>query len=149
MPIKLNTPVTLGNLSPTNCSFVKNSILTGINLIKDEVVDAIVTNPINKYIMKKSGFDFPGHTEFLGYLSKLKTEPIMLLEAKKLRVVPLTTHVPLKEVSKKITKNFIIKKIQMIESNLKVVKNLQTKIFISGLNPHAGDRKSEKRKSSK
>ena len=140
LPLKLKNNVIHGKLDIKNCSFVKESILTCVNLIKNNFAHAIVTNPINKYIMKKSGFIFEGHTEYLGSLSTEKNEPIMLLESKELKVVPLTTHIPLSEVSKKITKEILIKKIQIIDEELKMNFDInKPKIFVSGLNPHSGD----------
>ena len=86
-PLKVKNDVIEGELDVNNCSFVKESILTCVNLIKNGFAHAIVTNPINKYIMKKSGFVFEGHTEYLGSLSTKKKDPIMLLESKELKVV--------------------------------------------------------------
>ncbi len=140
-PLKVKKNVIHGKLDIKNCSFVQESILTSINLIKNNFAQAIVTNPINKYIMKKSGFIFEGHTEYLGSLSTIKKDPIMLLESKKLKVIPLTTHIPLREVSKKINKEILIKKIQIINEELKINFNInKPKIFVSGLNPHSGDK---------
>ena len=51
--------------------------------------------------MKSNNFKFNGHTEYLGHLSKFSKKPVMLLESDKLRVVPLTTHIPISLVSKK------------------------------------------------
>ena len=140
LPLKLKNNVNNGELDIKNCSFVKESILTCVKLIKNNFAHAIVTNPINKYIMKKSGFIFEGHTEYLGSLSTKKNNPIMLLESKTLKVVPLTTHIPLSEVSKKINKETLIKRIQIINEELKINFNIKKpKIFVSGLNPHSGD----------
>ena len=76
LPIKLKKKSIPGELEEKNCSFVKNSILKSVDLVQSCLADAIVTNPINKFIMKKSGFKYPGHTEFLATLSKIKSIPV-------------------------------------------------------------------------
>ena len=77
---------------------------------------------------------------FLATLSKIKTDPIMLLESKKLRVIPLTTHIAIKEVPKLIKKDFLITKLKIIFEELQNTLNIsKPKIIVSGLNPHSGD----------
>ena len=140
LPMKLKKKSIPGQLDEKNCPFVKDSILKSVNLVQNSLADAIVTNPINKYIMKKSGFKYPGHTEYLAKLSKVKTNPIMLLESKKLRVIPLTTHVAIKDVPKLIKKDFIISKLKIIYNELQnTFKIKKPKILVSGLNPHSGE----------
>ena len=70
---------------------------------------------------------------------KFKTEKIaMLIYNKKLSVCPITTHLPLKLVSKKISKNLIIEKIILINNFYKKMFKYKPKIAILGLNPHCG-----------
>ena len=140
MPIKLHKKVIPGILNKKNSDFVINSIKTSVNLLFRKKADAIVTNPINKFIMKSNNFKFNGHTEYLGYLSKFNKEPVMLLESDKLRVVPITTHVPISLVSKKLNEKMIIEKIKILNNELiEIYKIKNPKIYISGLNPHSGD----------
>ena len=140
IPIKLNERSFPGILNKNNSNFVKNSIETSVNLLLQKKANAVVTNPINKFIMKSDNFKFNGHTEYLGYLSKLKKNPVMMLEAEKLRVVPLTTHIPISSVSKNLNVKMIIKKIIVLNEELiKIYKIKNPKIYISGLNPHSGD----------
>ena len=140
IPIKLNEKSFPGILNKKNSDFVKNSIKTSVNLILEKKANAIVTNPINKFIMKSNSFKFNGHTEYLGYLSKINKKPVMMLEADRLRVVPLTTHIPINSVSKKLNAKMIIEKIIILSKELtKIYKIKNPKIFISGLNPHSGD----------
>ena len=90
--------------------------------------------------MKSNNFKFNGHTEYLGHLSKFSKQPIMMLESDKLRVVPLTTHIPISSVSKKLNKKMIIEKINILNNELiNIYKIKKPKIYISGLNPHSGD----------
>ena len=92
-----------------NSSFTKSSILKAVEIHNKSIASAIVTNPINKYLMYKSGFNFEGHTDFLGSLSIKKKNPVMMLATNGLKTLPLTIHVPLKKVAEMITKELINK----------------------------------------
>ena len=140
IPIKLNEKIYPGILNKKNSHFVINSIKSSVNFLLQKKANAIVTNPINKFIMKSTNFKFNGHTEYLGHLSKFNKKPIMMLESEKLRVVPLTTHIPISSVSKKLNKKMIIEKINILNNELiNIYKIKKPKIYISGLNPHSGD----------
>ena len=140
IPIKLKENIIPGKLNKKNSEFVVNSIKTCINLIQENKADAIVTNPINKFIMKSNKFKFNGHTEYLGHLSKNRKVPIMLLESKKLKVVPITTHIPINSVSKNLTIQTLIEKIVILNKDLiHLYKIKKPRIYVSGLNPHSGD----------
>jgi 4-hydroxythreonine-4-phosphate dehydrogenase len=138
--IPINDIVRLGKPSIVNCKFIKSSILKCIELESKTSVSAIVTNPINKKIMYKSGFKYAGHTEFLASHSKINTQPVMMLVAQDLKTVPLTIHVPISEVSGLISKELIIKTVKIVAKDLTEYFGInKPKIFITGLNPHAGE----------
>ncbi|MGY9027485.1 MAG: 4-hydroxythreonine-4-phosphate dehydrogenase PdxA [Candidatus Puniceispirillales bacterium] len=138
--IPINDIVRLGKPSIVNCEFIKSSILKCIELESKTSVSAIVTNPINKKIMYKSGFKYAGHTEFLASHSKINTQPVMMLVAQDLKTVPLTIHVPISEVSGLISKELIIKTVKIVAKDLTEYFGInKPKIFITGLNPHAGE----------
>jgi 4-hydroxythreonine-4-phosphate dehydrogenase len=138
--IPINDIVRLGKPSIVNCEFIKSSILKCIELESKTSVSAIVTNPINKKTMYKSGFKYAGHTEFLASHSKINTQPVMMLVAQDLKTVPLTIHVPISEVSGLISKELIIKTVKIVAKDLTEYFGInKPKIFITGLNPHAGE----------
>lgn len=140
IPIQLSEKTIPGILNKKNSDFVLKSIKMSVDFLLQKKANAVVTNPINKFIMKSNNFKFNGHTEYLGYLSKLKKKPIMMLESQRLRVVPLTTHIPISSVSKKLNKKMIIEKINILNDELiNIYKIKNPKIYISGLNPHSGD----------
>ena len=140
IPIKLNEKIIPGILNKKNSDFVLKSIKMSVDFLLQKKANAVVTNPINKFIMKSNNFKFNGHTEYLGHLSKFNKKPIMMLESDKLRVVPLTTHIPISSVSKKLNKKMIIEKINILNDELiNIYKIKNPKIYISGLNPHSGD----------
>lgn len=102
-------------------------------------IDVLVTAPISKDAMQKSGFKFPGHTEYLADLAG-QEEALMLMISPSLRVGLVTTHIPLKEVSTSITVDKIVQKIIAFNSSLKKDFGIQRpKIAVLGINPHAGE----------
>jgi 4-hydroxythreonine-4-phosphate dehydrogenase len=102
-------------------------------------VDVLVTAPISKEAMAKSGFQFPGHTEYLADLSG-EDQALMVMVADQLRVALATVHVPLKEVHSTLSRNLIIDKIRSFDASLrKDFGVVRPKIAVFGLNPHAGE----------
>ena len=92
--------------------------------------------------MKKTliinGFKYPGHTEYLGKVSNKR--PLMIMLNKKLKVATLTTHIPISQVPKKITKSNLEKTIKVYIKSLKLDFGLSDpKVVVSSLNPHNGE----------
>ena len=140
IPIKLENEIKFGIPDVKNFSFIKSSIIVTTNLCMNGIADAIVTNPINKNIMHRSGFNFEGHTDFLASLSIKKKNPVMMLVSKGLKTLPLTIHVPLKDVSKLITKELIFSKVKVAVEDLEIFFAIKKpSIIVTGLNPHAGE----------
>ncbi len=109
------------------------------------VVDAVygklhglLTMPINKFWAKLAGFSYEGQTEFLAQACNVR-EYAMLMYSEKLKVVPFTTHIPLREVPDRIKKDDIIKKVKLIDREFKRLFGLEPTVGVLGLNPHAGD----------
>ena len=122
------------------------SIETAVRWIKDGMARAIVTLPINKKSLYDAGFDYPGHTEFLGALCEKWEEratplrPVMMLAGPELRAVPVTIHIPLKDVAVQLSEHDIVETVRITAVDLRDrmgVKN--PRIAISGINPHAGE----------
>ncbi len=106
---------------------------------------AIVTAPISKAVLYQSGFDHPGHTEFLGVLASRhwpghQYHPVMMIASELLRVVPLTIHVPLESVPGLITRQRIFETVRTTHQALRRDFGIETpRIAVCGLNPHAGE----------
>jgi 4-hydroxythreonine-4-phosphate dehydrogenase len=105
---------------------------------------AIVTNPVAKNVLYKSGFAEPGHTEFLAKLVQETTgqslRPVMLLWSPELAVVPVTIHLPLKEIFKELSTELIVETARIVAHDLRTRFRLaQPRLAIAGLNPHAGE----------
>jgi 4-hydroxythreonine-4-phosphate dehydrogenase len=102
-------------------------------------VDAIVTAPISKETMAATGSSFPGHTEFLAYLTRTHP-PVMMLAGPKLRVVALTTHCALSEAPGRLTRELIEVQVSIVHRDLGRYFGLKSpRIALCGLNPHAGE----------
>ena len=104
-----------------------------IKLLKNNVSNKLINGPISKKTFLKKKFN--GITEYLA--NKTNTKKFaMIIYNKNLSVCPLTTHLPIKHVSKKINKLEIINKVKLIDSFWKKKFNKKVKIGATGLNPH-------------
>jgi len=102
-------------------------------------LDAVTTCPINKKAINVAGYPFAGHTELLAHLVQAPSVAMMFLGSR-WKVVLVTTHLPLKEVSKWITQDRIFLKIRLTAEGLrKYFKIPHPKIAVLGLNPHCGE----------
>ncbi|MEM6617073.1 MAG: 4-hydroxythreonine-4-phosphate dehydrogenase PdxA [Pseudomonadota bacterium] len=119
------------------------AIKTAVALAKTGEASAIVTNPINKDAFASIGFEFPGHTEYLGHLcsnDSYKPKPVMMLASPQLRVVPTTIHIPLSEVPAHLTADLLEQTIKITVGSLRRDFGIEApRIAVAGLNPHAGE----------
>jgi 4-hydroxythreonine-4-phosphate dehydrogenase len=105
---------------------------------------AVVTNPVAKSILYRSGFAEPGHTEYLAKLAAemmgIAAQPVMMLWSPELAVVPVTIHLPLREVMTRLTTELITSTGQIVARDLKERFGIaRPRLAIAGLNPHAGE----------
>jgi len=103
------------------------------------LIDVLVTAPINKDNIQSDNFKFPGHTEYLA--ERFKTSNcLMLMVSETMKIGVVTTHMPLSEVSKHITKDAILAKLRIMAHSLNQDFGInKPRIAVFGLNPHAGD----------
>jgi 4-hydroxythreonine-4-phosphate dehydrogenase len=105
---------------------------------------AVVTNPVAKNVLYSWGFAEPGHTEFLGRLVHEATgkslRPVMMLWSPELAVVPVTIHLPLKEIFQQLSTDLIVETGRIVAHDLVSRFGLtRPRLAIAGLNPHAGE----------
>ncbi|OJT99229.1 MAG: 4-hydroxythreonine-4-phosphate dehydrogenase PdxA [Rhizobium sp. 63-7] len=105
---------------------------------------AVVTNPIAKSVLYDAGFRFPGHTEFLADLAERATGkpslPVMLLAGPKLKAVPVTIHIPLKDVPAALDAELLLDTCRITHADLKHRFGIAApRLAVAGLNPHAGE----------
>ena len=121
-----------------NVPAIIESLNLSIKLAKQKKVAGIVTLPVMKKTLIINGFNYPGHTEYLGKVSNKR--PLMIMLNKKLKVATLTTHIPITQVPKKITKSNLEKTIKIYIESLKLDFGLtDPKVAVSSLNPHNGE----------
>ena len=136
--MKLNVKNNPGKLNPSNSEYVINTIKMAASLCLEKKVKCMVTGPISKSVLNDGGFKISGHTEFLAKICKSKS--VMMLMNSYMKVALHTTHVPLKNVNRYITKSSLIETIQIINKDLKKKFKIDNpKILVTGLNPHAGE----------
>ncbi|OGC04679.1 4-hydroxythreonine-4-phosphate dehydrogenase PdxA [candidate division WOR-1 bacterium RIFOXYA12_FULL_43_27] len=105
-----------------------------VELALKKEISAIATAPISKAAINKAGYRFAGHTEFFAKRTRTKNYAMMFV-ADPFWVVLATTHIPLNQVSKKITKERILNVIKLAHRARK-----SARIAVAGLNPHAGEK---------
>ena len=106
-------------------------------------VSAIVTNPIQKEALYAAGFRHQGHTDYLAHLSAKAGHPVqevMMLVAGDLRAIPVTVHIPLKDVAGSLTTGSILAQARVTARDLRHYFGIASpRLAVTGLNPHAGE----------
>ncbi len=128
----------IGRINKMAARAAVDYIKKAVSLARKRKLDAIVTAPINKEGLNKAGFKFSGHTELLAHLTRTKNYAMMLVGGP-LRVVLVTTHLPLNEVSRSLNKEKIYQTIELAWDNMKYFGIKKPRIGVVGLNPHAGE----------
>ncbi len=101
---------------------------------------ALITCPLNKAMLNKAGFVFPGHTEFLAQRSGLAQDAIcMYFHAPRLSVGLVTTHPPLRDVAGLVTAGRVMLCARLIREFLEKTGKKDKPLAVCGLNPHAGE----------
>ncbi len=144
--VPLDTPVTAspGKPDASSAPAAIASIRRAVSDVLAGRAGAIVTNPVAKNVLYRSGFAEPGHTEFLARLAQEATgkavTPVMMLWSSELAVVPVTIHLPLKDVPMRVTTNLIVETGRIVVRDLKNRFGIaKPRLAVAGLNPHAGE----------
>jgi 4-hydroxythreonine-4-phosphate dehydrogenase len=139
--IPTSAPVTAiaGRPDETNAAAVTQAIEIAVSACLTGEAAALVTAPIHKAVLNAAGFAFPGHTEFLAYLTGAR-RAVMMLASDKLRVVPLTIHMPIAKVPGAISKQAVFETGEIVLTALRRDFGLlNPRLAVAGLNPHAGE----------
>ena len=106
-------------------------------------VSGIVTNPIQKEALYQAGFRHQGHTDYLAHLSAShghRVQEVMMLVAEDLRAIPVTVHIPLKDVATALTGEAIMAQARVTARDLRQYFGIaRPRLAFTGLNPHAGE----------
>ena len=135
---KEDVEVVPGQINEIGGKYSFLSLKESVASLRSEVIDLLVTAPINKENIQSDDFNFAGHTEYLE--SELEGESLMILMSGKLRVGLITGHIPVSEISKSITPELIKAKVALMYNTLVQDFGIsKPKIAVLGLNPHCGD----------
>jgi 4-hydroxythreonine-4-phosphate dehydrogenase len=138
---KLNIlDVKISNSSISKKKYILDCIDLAHEFSLKRKIRGFITAPINKNVLGKN---FLGVTEYLAYKNKVENKEIMLIYNKKLSVVPLTTHLEIKDIFKNITFSLIKNKILSLSENYKKTFKKNPRIALLGLNPHNSENKSD------
>ena len=134
-----NTRVELGKSTREAGESSFNALDAACIDLEQGLIDVLVTAPINKDNIQSENFDFPGHTEFLAQRFKTNNY-LMLMVSETMKMGVVTTHMPLSEVAKHITKEAVLSKLRILSRTLQQDFAVpRPRIAVFGLNPHAGD----------
>jgi len=133
------TKIKLGVVSRVYGRASIDYIAKAVSLIGRKKADILITGPIHKHAAELAGFKYSGHTEYLAHLSSTKDYAMMLIGGP-LKVILVTTHLPIKEVPSRLNRNRIAAIIELAAASLKHnFKIRNPRIAVCGLNPHAGE----------
>jgi len=144
LAIPAGAAVTAGKPDSASASGTIAAIERGVELTMTGRTAAMVTNPIAKSVLYGAGFKFPGHTEFLADLghrvSGQPVTPVMMIAGPELRTIPVTIHIPLRQVAEALTTRMVYQTCRIADHDLRVRFGLKKpRLAVSGLNPHAGE----------
>lgn len=133
------TDIQFGKASKEGGQYAIKALERAADDLKEGKIDGLVTAPINKHSMHLADFPYPGHTEYLS--KKLgQGKSLMMMVSPNLKVALVTNHLALGEVTDKINKDIIRKKINLLHKTLIQDYGIEKPVIaVLGLNPHAGD----------
>jgi len=135
----LAAPVTPGQLDARNSAHVLALLDAALECCMSGHFDALVTGPVHKGIINDAGIPFTGHTEYLAEKSGAK-KVVMMLTGGGLRVALATTHLPVSEISRAITRTELTAVLRVLYADLTHKFGItKPHVAVCGLNPHAGE----------
>jgi 4-phospho-D-threonate 3-dehydrogenase / 4-phospho-D-erythronate 3-dehydrogenase len=128
-----------GQLTDTGGTYAVKSLVSAVEALKDKKIEGLITAPIHKKNIQSADFSFTGHTPFLRQFFNVK-DVLMLMSSDNFRVGLVTEHVPVSEITKFISREAILSKLNILKDSL--IRDFgidKPRIAVLGLNPHAGD----------
>ncbi len=128
-----------GQLTDVGGNYAIKSLTAAVEALRDRKIQGLVTAPIHKKNTQSANFNFTGHTPYLKHAFNVN-DVLMLMVSESFRVGLVTEHVPVKDITKYITRENILSKLNILRDSL--VKDFgidKPRIAVLGLNPHAGD----------
>jgi 4-hydroxythreonine-4-phosphate dehydrogenase len=144
--VALRNPVraVAGSPDPANAPSIIEAIDRAVADVFADKASGIVTLPIAKKPLYEAGFNHPGHTEYLAMLAERHSGapcmPVMMIAGPQLRTVPVTIHMPLRDVFEALTGDLIIRTAMIVADGLRRRFGIaHPRLAVAGLNPHAGE----------
>lgn len=139
LPLSCDAEVVAGLLNPKNASYVMEMLTLGADKCMSGEFSALITAPVNKAVINQAGFTFTGHTEFFAERCQ-SAQVVMMLACDVMKVALVTTHLPLKDVAGAVNQTLIFDVIKQLHAALLLDFGIDNpKIYVAGLNPHAGE----------
>ena len=136
--VALPAAVVAGRIDTRNVPYVLAQLDIAVQGCLHGSFDALVTGPVNKAAICRADIPFQGHTEYLA--RACDCDSVMLLEAEALRIALATTHIPLCEVPKQLSRDLLTKTIRILHDDMRRRFKMDApRIAVCGLNPHAGE----------
>ncbi|WP_346906573.1 4-hydroxythreonine-4-phosphate dehydrogenase PdxA [uncultured Roseibium sp.] len=144
VPLEAKFTAAIGAPDTANAAGIIESIDRAVGDAMAGRAGAVVTAPIAKKPLYEAGFRYPGHTEYLAALAEQHTgqaiRPVMMLAGPKLRAVPVTIHIPLRDVFEALTTGLIVETCRIVHDDLARRFGItRPRLAVAGLNPHAGE----------
>jgi 4-hydroxythreonine-4-phosphate dehydrogenase len=131
--------IEVGKITKLSGRMAADSVFCATQFALSDQIDAIVTAPLSKKGLHLAGYDFPGHTELLAYLTATRNYAMMFV-SDKYKVVLVTTHLPLSEIAEALSKKKILKKLIVTRETLQKYFGIKKpRIGVCALNPHCGE----------
>ena len=130
--------VIIGQASAIGGRAVFEDLQLAIRLAQGKEIDAAVAGPHNKYSVNQAGIAFAGYPPLIAQLTQ-SPHAFNMLVAGSFRIVGVTLHLPLKEVSQKITSDLVLATIEAVQAALGRLRIPKPRIAAAGLNPHCGE----------
>jgi 4-hydroxythreonine-4-phosphate dehydrogenase len=144
VPLDIKVSAEPGHPDRSSAPAAVASIRRAVADVMSGAASAVVTNPVAKNVLYNWGFAEPGHTEFLAKLVQEATgkalRPVMMLWSPELAVVPVTIHLPLRDIFKQLSADLIVETGRIVARDLARRFGIEhPRLVIAGLNPHAGE----------
>lgn len=134
-----------GRPDPRGAEGTLAAIDGAVGFVREGKAAAVVTAPIAKSVLYAAGFAHPGHTEYLATLAARlwgipEPMPVMMIWSDTLAVVPVTIHVPLRDVPELLTTPLIVETGRVVAADMRRRFGIAApRLAVAGLNPHAGE----------
>jgi len=124
--------------TPAGAEAAYRAIERAVDLVQRGEADAIVTAPVSKHAIQSLGYEFPGHTERIAGL--VGAEVRMMMASENLRIVLVTTHIPLRDVPGALTVERVVRTAEIAAAAMRRYFGARRpRLALAGLNPHAGE----------